>query len=217
MRPSGVNTNPEPVPPASILTTDGPTTSTAVITAREYESIDSPDATSVASDSLRTRSIDSRDATSVASRSLRTSSFPTSDFDDAKSQPSLHRFGAGRHSKLPEDRCEMKLHRVLANGEAAGDIAVRQPVGHECEHVMLARRQRFDGRILLRRPVSPQPIWTAVGEGGLAPRKPIVLVAGEGRQREHGFGLLGEIDDLEMRVGRDSRAQRGGGPPKINA
>src|SRR5687767_6436130 len=162
MRPSGVNTNPEPVPPASILTTDGPTTSTAVITAREYESSDS------------------RDATSVASRSLRTSSFPTSDFDDAKSQPSLHRFGAGRHAKLPEDRCEMKLHRVLANGEAAGDIAVRQPVGHECEHVMLARRQRFDGRILLRRPVSPQPIWTAVGEGGLAPPKPVVLVADEG-------------------------------------
>src|SRR5688572_7038221 len=173
MSPSGVNTNPEPVPPASILTTDGPTTSTAVITAREYESIDS------------------RDATSVASRSLRTSSFPTSDFDDAKSQPSLHRFGAGRHAKLPEDRCEMKLHRVLANGEAAGDIAVRQPVGHECEHLMLARRQRFDR------------LWIVTSRP--APPKPVVVVVGEGGQRERGFGLLGEIDDLEMRIGRDSR------------
>src|SRR5688572_24741059 len=144
MRPSGVNTNPEPVPPASILTTDGSTTSTAVITAREYASIDSRDATSVASRSLRTSPIDSRDSTSVASRSLRTSWFLGSDIDDAKSQPSLHRFGAGRHAKLPEDRCEMKLHRVLADGEAAGDIAVRQPVGHECEHVMFARGQRFE-------------------------------------------------------------------------
>src|SRR5687767_6546573 len=156
IRPSGANTNPEPVPPPSILTTAGPITSTALITAREYESRSSV----------------------------------SSNFDDAKAQPSLHRFGARRHTELAEDRCEMKLHRVLADGQPRGDVAVRQAVGYEREHVMLAGGQRFKGRIGI-----------ALG----------------GRQRQDGFRLLDEIDDLDMRVGRQPRAQRGGGPPKVNA
>ena len=84
----------------------------------------------------------------------------------------------------------MKLHGVLADGEASGDIAIRQAVGHESEHIMFAGGQRFER-------------W--------------ILIASGRKQREHGFCLLDEIDDLEMRVGSEPRAQRGGGPPKINA
>ena len=84
----------------------------------------------------------------------------------------------------------MKLHGVLADAEASGDIAVRQAVSHESEHIMFPGGQRFER-------------WIRIASGR--------------RQREHGVCLLDEIDDLEMRIGREPRAQRGGGPPKVNA
>ena len=123
MRPSGAKMNPDPVPPASTFTTDGPTRSTAVITACEYASIDSDESRSRDSSSLRTG---------------------RSDLDDAKSNPSLNRFGSGRHAQLAKDRRQVELHRVLADRQLVRDLAIGQAVRDERQHIMLARRQRFD-------------------------------------------------------------------------
>ena len=84
----------------------------------------------------------------------------------------------------------MELHCVFADPEASGYVAIRQAVGHQHEHVELTSGQQFHQRI--------------------------VITPGR-RQREHGLSLLDEIDDLEMRIGPELRAQRSGGSSKVNA
>ena len=66
---------------------------------------------------------------------------------------------------------------------ARGDVAIGQAVRDEREHVMLARRQRFDQ-------------WLrSFAEAGR-------------RRRDHSFRQLGAIDEFEIRIGQQPSTQR---------
>ena len=96
-------------------------------------------------------------------------------------QAALHGLGARRHAELAEDRREVKLHRVLADAEAASDVAIRQAVGDERQHVVLASGERFDERLL-------------------RPRRR--------RPRDHRFGVFDAIHDLHVRIAGQPAAKR---------
>src|SRR5690349_11194765 len=49
--------------------------------------------------------------------------------------------GARAHAELGHDVRHVAVHGVLAEHEPLGDLAVREPVGHEREHLVLARAE----------------------------------------------------------------------------
>lgn len=74
----------------------------------------------------------------------------------------------------------MKLDRVLADREGMRDLAVPKTVRDEREHIMLARRQRFNQRLF-------------------SPRR---------RKTNHGIRHVGAIDQFEIRIRRQPSSQR---------
>ena len=72
---------------------------------------------------------------------------------DAGGERDRRGLGARAHAELLEDVCEMELHRVLAERQLGGDVAVAMAHGHQPQDVELAVAERPDERA--RRLVDP--------------------------------------------------------------
>ena len=63
--------------------------------------------------------------------------------DQAAPQSAADSFGAIGDTELAADRGDMELDCLIADAEACRDALVRQALGQQLEHVVLARRQRL--------------------------------------------------------------------------
>ena len=98
--------------------------------------------------------------------------------------------GAGAHAELGEDARHVLLDGVRRDDEHLGDALVRAALGHQLEHLALARRQR------VQRVVAAAPAEHVRDDGRVEHRAAGGhALDGVGEQREVGHAVLEQVAD----------------------